>query len=220
MQTCINLITNKEYAVKVGDVLSCLVYKCSVWKYVVLSPACGYFVTSQLFASSCSRLRLQPLSCPVMHAFFSTMCSLHSLPVGSVCFGLLLSSVVFFLPAELDIVSSSLILWQPIRVQERMDTPLIFTPAPSRGRLHEDTVYWRLCQNKNPQRGRRGAGRELCLGVYTALYSVHLHTFYFSSPIWVWTWLHIWTSWHLQVKSTFSLFKGKKDDEIFNSELQ
>lgn len=109
------------------------------------------------------------------------------------------------------LAAPAFILWQPIRAQERMDTPLIFTPAPSRGRLHEDTVYWRLCQNKNPQRGRRSAGRELCLGVYTALYSVHLHTFYFSSPIWVWTWLHILTSWNFQVKKAhFPFLRGRK----------
>lgn len=156
MQTCINLITNKEYAVKVS------------------TPSFVF-----------------------MLGLFWTMCSAQG--ACGLLFVLGFFCVPFFSPdcAEVDIVSSPLpllfsfcgSLWE---CREEYTHPLYLPELPAGVASSENIVYWRLCQNKNPQRGRRGA-EELRLCVYTALYSVHLHFFYFSSPGWVWT---CFTSWN------------------------
>lgn len=114
--------------------------------------------------ASCSRLRRQPLSCPVMLAFFEP-CALCTACL-QVLFVLLLLCSVLFLPAELDIVSRarpSLLSFCGSLSESRKEWihPSVLLILPRGGASGEDTVYPRLCQNKNPQRGRRGAGRVM-----------------------------------------------------------
>lgn len=203
---------------------------CSCLKaYAVLPPAVGCFITLHLFdEDKCSLSLLQQVEATAFlmswHAFFLsfwTMCSLHNLPVGSVCFWLLLCSV-FFLPAELDIVSRpfpSLLSFCGSLSQSRREryTPHFLLTLPPGGATSEDTLYWRLCQNKNPQRGRRGAGRVMsgclhCLVLCTVALFFFFLLFLSKMGVDLTTYLDfLELPFCLNMKSTFFLFmEGKK----------
>lgn len=128
-----------------------------------------------------SRSKQPPLSC--MNIW--TTCSLHGVPVGSCLFWV--SSVFSFFPPWLCRgwycspcpPISVFIPWQPMGEQEGIYTPLIFLLVLPLGVAgSENIVFWRLCQNKNPQRGRRGAARVVC--VFTLLSTMYSSTFSMS----------------------------------------
>lgn len=161
-----------------------------------------------------------------MLGLFWTMCSAQS--VCGFLFVLGFFCVPFFSPdcAEVDIVSRPLPLYCSFcgslwECREEYTHPLCFLESPAGVASSENIVYWRLCQNKNPQRGRRGA-EELCLCVYTALYSVHLHFFYFSLRLGVDLTLFYFLElpFLFNMKCTFILFRIIKHSPLNCSELQ
>lgn len=80
--------------------------------------------------------------------------------------------------------------------QEGIYTPLIFCLCCLQGSLVVRTLCSGRCAKTKTHKEEGGVLQELCLCVYTAFYSVQFHFFYVSLPGWVWTWLHILTSWN------------------------
>lgn len=101
-----------------------------------------------------------------------TTCSLHGVPVGSCLFWV--SSLFSFFP---PLTVQRLILFavpshhcfHPVAAYGRagrdIHTPYFLPVLPPGVASTENIVFWPLCQNKNPQRGRRGAARvvSVCL---------------------------------------------------------
>lgn len=138
MQTCINLITNKEYAVKVG--------------------------------TSSSPPDLNSRHCPVLLGLFGPRALCTGWLWVLVCFGFLLCSV-FSLTVQRVILFSvpSQHCFHAVTAYRRagkdIHTPYFLLVLPPGVASSENIVFWPLCQNKNPQRGRRGAARvmSVCL---------------------------------------------------------
>lgn len=134
--------------------------------------------------------------------FFSTMCSLHSLPAGSVCFGLLLCSILFFfscLQSLILLAAPSHHCFHSVVANQRAGkngyTPHFYC------RSLQGALVWGHCvlavvPKQKPTKRKEGCWERVLSGCLHCFVLCALALFYSSSPNWVWACLYMLTSWN------------------------